>query len=441
MSVVNCCRSCLSMSKDTQNLFQKYEDEFVDDELGALHWSDCYQLVTDLNVTENDEFPKFLCRNCASRLKDAWDFRKLSAISENIFRNRNRLLVPDNNEKSTAELFIIEVNKLRDEDGRPEGSITIASSEAVPEIVEEVYDDNDRELEIDEDFREENEEKQITYKEIPKPVQKGNKKKTKYVCELCQKEFLTNQRLKLHGYVHSGEKNFACDKCSKKFATDFRLRTHYRTHSGEKPYFCDICHQRFAQGNALKCHKRTHTGERPYVCKICNKSFSQNTILKTHMTLHTGKTVKCPDCDKYFSRKSYLILHRREHTGEKPYICDKCPNRYYQKSHLDRHLDTHNGIKYRCNECGKSYSKAWSLKVHSYSHSNQKPFVCKDCNASFTRHDKYKAHIKKNHSQEEKQSVKGATEIHVHKETSKEVTLQIQSPHQIVHIISNSMKN
>lgn len=71
-----------------------------------------------------------------------------------------------------------------------------------------------------------------------------------------------------------------------------------------------------------------------------------------------------------------------------PYVCDRCPNRYKQKSHLDRHMDTHLGVKYRCEICQKEYSKQWSLKMHMFTHSAEKPFQCSDCTLSFVRKDK-----------------------------------------------------
>jgi hypothetical protein len=64
-----------------------------------------------------------------------------------------------------------------------------------------------------------------------------------------------------------------------------------------------------------------------------------------------------------------------------------------QKSHLKRHLDTHEGIKYTCEICKKSYSKAWSLKQHQFSHSSDLPYKC-SCGAQFARRDKLNRHKK-----------------------------------------------
>lgn len=60
-------------------------------------------------------------------------------------------------------------------------------------------------------------------------------------------------------------------------------------------------------------------------------------------------------------------------------------------------MDTHLGVKYRCEVCQKEYSKQWSLKMHMFTHSAEKPFQCGDCTLSFVRKDKFKAHIKSYH--------------------------------------------
>lgn len=158
--------------------------------------------------------------------------------------------------------------------------------------------------------------------------------------------------------------------------------------------------------NCFFFHSGIHTKERPFACKICLKSFSQNTTLKTHMAaLHLGKTVECdePGCTKKFTRRSYLLIHKRDHAGERKYACDRCPNQYKQKSHLDRHIEaSHLGIRHKCDfpDCTSEFSKKWSLKMHKYVHTSEStllPYQCQLCDNGFQRRDKLLKHIAKLH--------------------------------------------
>ncbi|XP_055909850.1 zinc finger and SCAN domain-containing protein 2-like [Eupeodes corollae] len=239
--------------------------------------------------------------------------------------------------------------------------------------------------------------------EIYDADESSNKKHAKqtplktWCCEVCGKFFSSKQKLAAHNLVHTKEKNFPCSLCPKRHATIFRHRDHMKTHENIRNHECEYCHERFFSKSTLICHLRRHTGERPYKCEICGKSFTQASIMKTHAALHTGKTVECNLCSKKFTRPSHLILHRRSHTGERPYLCTHCPNRYRQKSHLDRHLDTHMGVKHTCEICGKNYTKKSSLNTHRFVHMSTKQFKCGECGLEFSTKDRYNRHMKNMH--------------------------------------------
>ena len=130
---------------------------------------------------------------------------------------------------------------------------------------------------------------------------------------------------------------------------------------------CPHCFKSFScYGNRrLQKHiKHAHDTFRPFVCKECGKSFRSNPLAKGHPHHKTHPNISVPD-------------------------------------------STIKGTSTLCTECGKSYKsikilKIHMLKFHPYLDIQQlfakslkeKPFICTECKASFTKNGSMKEHVK-----------------------------------------------
>lgn len=117
-------------------------------------------------------------------------------------------------------------------------------------------------------------------------ISRRNQYPKKKVCDICNKQFLTYQRLAVHMYVHKGEKPYKCTLCDSRFVQVGQLNCHMRIHTGEKRYECSYCGKKFTINGNLQQHIKIHTGEKPFSCGVCQKSFVTNSSLTKHKRVH-----------------------------------------------------------------------------------------------------------------------------------------------------------
>ena len=94
-----------------------------------------------------------------------------------------------------------------------------------------------------------------------------NHDETKLDCEICGKKLMGKRRLKSHLYNHktSLKEKVECPECHKFVKC---LRFHQNIAHKEKQFSCDLCEKKFFSEARLKSHTVIHFDGRPFVCRF-----------------------------------------------------------------------------------------------------------------------------------------------------------------------------
>ena len=217
-----------------------------------------------------------------------------------------------------------------------------------------------------------------------------------FMCNQCNKAFLTMTRLVTHQRTDCIPVVFQCSICNGEFKRKESLDKHILGHSSKK---CQLCGKEFTRIAYLKTHILTHANIRPWSCSECEKSFTDKSSLSKHQLVHTGlRNFPCDICGKSFQRAQHLRRHKETHDNIKNFECKECGKKFNQKHTLKVHLNRHSGQKpHKCNTCGRPFTDRSALQKHMFIHTGEKPHKCNICNKAFSRVSSYNGHMLRKH--------------------------------------------
>ena len=161
----------------------------------------------------------------------------------------------------------------------------------------------------------------------------------------------------------STEYRYICEVCDSEFHTNDDLRAHKAT-----PHTGDNCESETVFASAPETHRQTnHSQQQPisfYACQICDFKADTELNLNTHKQ---EEHLKCNKC-------SYIAIHNKDlrrhkntmHVHDESLPCDLCSYRAIHENDLNRHKQTMHNIKHphACNTCSYIARNKETLGYH-----------------------------------------------------------------------------